>query len=87
MLEFGPTAVENTHRRRCLLFLSLGLTSISQKSLWAAAGTEGGSFLDIPVGAASIVGNGLLLYTAMANDAYAPVWEILRASVNWNAPK
>src|SRR5215510_1522257 len=39
---------------------------------WAGAGTEGASFLDIPVGAEpAALGSA---YTALATDAYAPVW-------------
>jgi len=39
---------------------------------WSASGTEGASFLDIPVGGApAALGSA---YTAQANDAYAPVW-------------
>jgi hypothetical protein len=39
---------------------------------WAAPGTEGASFLDIPVGAgpAALAST----YTSQAKDAYAPVW-------------
>jgi len=40
--------------------------------LWAAGGTEAASFLDIPVGAGpAALGSA---YTALAADAYAPVW-------------
>src|SRR5580704_15756425 len=40
--------------------------------LWASAGTEGASFLDIPVGAGpASLGSA---YTALATNAYAPVW-------------
>jgi hypothetical protein len=39
---------------------------------WGAAGTEGASFLDIPVGGApAALGSA---YTAQATDVYAPVW-------------
>src|ERR1035438_1454710 len=38
----------------------------------ASSGTEGASFLDIPVGAGpAALGSA---YSAMASDAYAPVW-------------
>lgn len=41
-------------------------------SVWAAAGTEGASFLNIPVGAGpAALGNA---YTALATDAYAPIY-------------
>src|SRR6266704_1716444 len=41
-------------------------------SLWASSGTEGASFLDIPVGAGpAALGSA---YTALATNAYAPVW-------------
>lgn len=49
---------------------SLALTS-SVRVAWAA-GTEGASFLDIPVGGAPAAFGSA--YTAHANDAYAPVW-------------
>src|SRR6266478_4087971 len=40
--------------------------------VWAGAGTEGASFLDIPVGAGpAALGSA---YTALATNAYAPVW-------------
>ncbi len=40
--------------------------------VWASAGTEGASFLDIPVGAGpAALGSA---YTALATNAYAPVW-------------
>src|SRR5712691_5696517 len=39
---------------------------------WASSGTEGASFLDIPVGAGpAALGSA---YTALATNAYAPVW-------------
>ncbi len=39
---------------------------------WASAGTEGASFLDIPVGAGpAALGSA---YTSLATNAYAPVW-------------
>ena len=49
----------------------LGMISQSVP-LWASAGTEGASFLDIPVGAGpASLGSA---YTALATNAYAPVW-------------
>ncbi len=49
-----------------------GLFSILGPECWAASGTEGASFLDIPIGARpAALGSA---YTALANDAYAPVW-------------
>src|SRR4029077_13814885 len=49
------------------------LGAISQTGfVWASAGTEGASFLDIPVGAGpAALGSA---YTALATNAYAPVW-------------
>lgn len=50
------------------LFIILAAADIS----WASAGTEGASFLDIPVGGApAALGSA---YTAQAADVYAPVW-------------
>jgi hypothetical protein len=49
-----------------LLFVASG------KTAWSASGTEGASFLDIPVGGApAALGSA---YTAQATDVYAPVW-------------
>ncbi|SRR5258706_1128080 len=45
---------------------------VSAFPLYAASGTEGASFLDIPVGAGpAALGSA---YTALATNAYAPVW-------------
>jgi hypothetical protein len=53
------------------LLVALGL-SLAPEALWASPGTAGASFLDIPVGAGpAALGSA---YTAMASDAYAPVW-------------
>jgi len=52
--------------------LAIFLFAVSGKTAWSASGTEGASFLDIPVGGApAALGSA---YTAQANDAYAPVW-------------
>ena len=49
----------------------LGLMGQPVRS-WASSGTEGASFLDIPVGAEpAALGSA---YTALATNAYAPVW-------------
>ena len=55
-----------------MVLLCSGLAALPLKNLWASSGTEGASFLDIPVGATP-TGLGSA-YTAIANDAYAPVW-------------
>src|SRR3954466_4298719 len=56
--------------RSCTAFLLLFF--MPMRLAWAAAGTEGAAFLDIPVGAGpAALGSA---YTALANDAYAPVW-------------
>jgi hypothetical protein len=48
------------------------LSTFAAPRLWAAAGTEGASFLNIPVGAGpAALGSA---YTALATDAYAPVY-------------
>ncbi len=55
-------------RGACSLFLIFGVA----RAAWPASGTEGASFLDIPVGGApAALGSA---YTAQANDVYAPVW-------------
>src|SRR4029077_10713985 len=57
--------------RRTGIPLFLLITMMSRHA-GAASGTEGASFLDIPVGGApAALGSA---YTAQANDAYAPVW-------------
>jgi len=48
------------------------ISALSAPALWASAGTEGASFLDIPVGAGpAAMGSA---YTALATNAYAPTW-------------
>jgi hypothetical protein len=53
----------------CLLAIPL---LFRPQSGWAFSGVEGASFLEVPVGAAP-AGLGSA-YTALANNAYAPVW-------------
>ena len=56
--------------RRYLLGISL--VAVAARAGWCASGTEGASFLDIPVGGApAALGSA---YTAQATDVYAPVW-------------
>ena len=53
-------------------FVALLIVLVSVNAGWAATGTEGASFLDIPVGGApAALGSA---YTAQATDVYAPVW-------------
>src|SRR5438105_2223756 len=53
-------------------FISLYLIATVARAGWCASGTEGASFLDIPVGGApAALGSA---YTAQATDVYAPVW-------------
>src|SRR5450631_2020075 len=61
-----------TNMKNLLKIIAL-LGAISQTvPVWASAGTEGASFLDIPVGAGpAALGSA---YTALATNAYAPVW-------------
>jgi hypothetical protein len=61
------------YRRNLGVGLFVVLCSVlSPSNLPASSGTEGAAFLDIPVGAApAALGSA---YTALANDAYAPVW-------------
>jgi len=57
---------------RRLGLLLLGFLFAAPSSVWPASGTEGASFLDIPVGGApAALGSA---YTAQATDVYAPVW-------------
>jgi hypothetical protein len=48
------------------------LLAVSGKAAWSASGTEGASFLDIPVGGSPAAQGSA--YTAQATDVYAPVW-------------
>jgi hypothetical protein len=54
------------------LFVFAALTSIFPHSAIAASGTEGASFLDIPVGAGPAALGGA--YAARATDAYGLIW-------------
>src|SRR5258708_9989301 len=50
----------------------LAIFFIFPQSALSSSGTEGASFLDIPVGGApAALGSA---YTAQANDVYAPMW-------------
>jgi hypothetical protein len=52
--------------------LGILLVAAAARTGWCASGTEGASFLDIPVGGApAALGSA---YTAQATDVYAPVW-------------
>ncbi len=54
------------------LILAALLTVATQQLAAGSSGTEGAAFLDIPVGSApAALGSA---YTALATDAYAPVW-------------
>jgi hypothetical protein len=56
---------------RVAVIAALAITIIGLPG-YASSGTEGASFLDIPVGAGpAAMGSA---YTALANDAYAPTW-------------
>jgi hypothetical protein len=61
-----------TNMKKLLKIIAL-LGAMNQTlPLWASSGTEGASFLDIPVGAGpAALGSA---YTALATNAYAPVW-------------
>jgi hypothetical protein len=71
--RFAPSIVADRYRR----FLSVGLFVAGCSFFWsshlfASSGTEGAAFLDIPVGAGpAALGSA---YTALAHDAYAPVY-------------
>src|SRR3954468_1834792 len=57
---------------RLALLTSALVFSLGVGPLRASPGTEGASFLDIPVGAGpASMGSA---YTALATDAYAPTW-------------
>jgi len=63
----GETNMKKTLRAIALL----GMISQTVPA-WASVGTEGASFLDIPVGAGpAALGSS---YTSLATNAYAPVW-------------
>jgi len=63
----------NLYRRLIGAGLFMAVFSMFWPSpLQASSGTEGASFLDIPIGAGpAALGSA---YTALASDAYAPVW-------------
>jgi len=54
--------------RLCLLFAALAMAAPS----WSSTGTEGASFLDLPVGARPVAMGSA--YAALATDAYAPTY-------------
>jgi hypothetical protein len=60
-------------RRRVILLINVVFAAFAfSKTGWGSSGTEGASFLNIPVGARpAALGSG---YTALATDAYAPTW-------------
>lgn len=65
-----PWAMKTLLRLRALAIVTLPLLAATK--IWASAGTEGASFLDIPVGAGpAAMGSA---YTALATNAYAPTW-------------
>src|SRR5438128_404090 len=54
------------------IFCGVALCFILPKAGWGFSGTEGASFLEIPVGARpAALGDA---YTALATDAYAPLY-------------
>src|ERR1700733_1016721 len=55
-----------------VFLISIACGLISALNCHASSGTEGASFLDIPVGAGPAALGGA--YTARATDAYAPTW-------------
>ncbi len=58
--------------RKPALLVLLGTLTLRSSVIYAASGTEGAAFLDIPVGAGpAALGSA---YSAMATNAYAPVW-------------
>ncbi len=62
----------NASLKRAASVITLSAVLFKGGLLWASAGTEGASFLDIPVGAGpAALGSA---YTALATNAYAPVW-------------
>jgi hypothetical protein len=59
-------------RKAAVFFVAGKLLLVNTPTLWAFAGEEGASFLEVPVGARpAAMGSA---YTALADDAYAPVW-------------
>src|SRR5882724_12551425 len=84
----SPTFARNTDLTHCCVEIKMRKGRLDMKKIlcgiaivgvvcqsipaWAGAGTEGASFLDIPVGAGpAALGSA---YTALATNAYAPVW-------------
>src|SRR6185437_423325 len=63
--------VKESVRLRILVLCCL-IPALFTGAVWGSAGTEGASFLDIPVGAGpAAMGSA---YTALATNGYAPVW-------------
>jgi len=62
---------KQTRAKRFFGFLFI-VIFLGHRNAWAASGTEGASFLNIPVGARpAALGSS---YSALASDAYAPTW-------------
>ncbi len=61
-----------SNMKKILSGIGIIMMMVQSVPVWAGAGTEGASFLDIPVGAGpAALGSA---YTALATNAYAPVW-------------
>jgi hypothetical protein len=60
------------NKRFKLYFLFLFFMPTAQRMVFAASGTNGATFLNIPVGAGPAALGGA--YSALATNAYAPVW-------------
>ena len=71
--RFDPSVLVSQCRRPLSVGLFVAVCSIlTSINLQASSGTEGAAFLDIPVGAGpAALGSA---YTALANDAYAPIY-------------
>ena len=77
MRNFSVTNIQHTRpmktkHLKIFTVSILSLIALSGARTWASSGTEGASFLDIPVGAGpAALGSA---YTPLATNAYAPVW-------------
>jgi hypothetical protein len=58
--------------KKAVVLLLVIMSLWQARPMWGSAGTEGASFLDIPVGAAPAAMGGA--YSALASDVYAPIY-------------
>src|SRR5690349_7704842 len=70
--SYSIDPMKKTNTNFVLFALAVLSLAFSPLPIYASSGTEGASFLDIPVGAGPAAMGGA--YSALADDAYAPTW-------------